>query len=60
MMQAESGESPAESTMGTAAYMVHETAEKERATELWQRVIKHEASHLISLKAGRLFRLAER
>ena len=26
LMQAESGESPAESTMGTAAYMVHETS----------------------------------
>lgn len=37
--------------MSTSAYLAHETAEKERAMELWQRVIKHESTHLISLKA---------
>lgn len=36
--------------MSTAAYLAHETAEKERAVELWQRVMKHEAVHVISLK----------
>ena len=50
-MQAEP-ESSAELAMSTAAYLAHETAEKERAMELWQRIIKHEASHLVSLKAG--------
>ena len=38
--------------MSTAAYLAHETTEKERAMELWQRIIKHEASHMVSLKAG--------
>ena len=49
-MQADSGETSPEASMSTAAYMAHETAEKERAVELWQRVMKHEAVHVISLK----------
>ena len=51
LLQAEP-ETSAESSMSTAAYLAHETTEKERAMELWQRIIKHEASHMISLKAG--------
>ena len=43
--------------MSTSAYLAHETAEKERAMELWQRVIKHESTHLISLKASLLLLL---
>ena len=49
-MQADPGESSPEASMSTAAYLTHETAEKERAMELWQRVMKHEAAHVISLK----------
>jgi hypothetical protein len=51
-MQADPGESSPETSMSTAAYLTHETAEKERAMELWQRIMKHEAAHVISLKVG--------
>ncbi|CAK0784210.1 hypothetical protein CVIRNUC_007414 [Coccomyxa viridis] len=50
LLHAEPAESSPELSMSTSAYLAHETAEKERAMELWQRVIKHESTHLISLK----------
>ena len=31
--------------MGTAAYLADEILEKERAVELWQRIITHEPRH---------------
>ena len=34
------------------AYLAHEILEKERAVELWQRIITHEASSLVVLQAG--------
>ena len=54
MMKGEPAESSLELSMSTSAYLAHETAEKERAMELWQRVMKHESTHIISLKASLL------
>ena len=45
-------ESTAEASMSTAACLAHETAQKEHAMKLWHHIIKHEASHVILLKAG--------
>ena len=52
LLQQAEPESSAESAMSTAAYLAHETTEKERAMELWKRIITHEASHLVSLKVS--------
>lgn len=50
-MQAGPAEVSPEALQPTAEYMGHEEAEKARTAELWQRVVKHEAMHPISLKA---------
>ena len=52
LLQQAEPESSTESAMSTAAYLAHETTEKERAMELWKRIITHEASHLVSLKVS--------
>lgn len=44
---------PAEEPLQTTTeYLPHELAEKQRTQELWQRIVKYEAMHPISLKVG--------
>ena len=52
LLQEAEPKSSAALPMGTAAYLAHGILEKERAMELWQRIIKHEASSVDVLQAG--------
>lgn len=51
VLQAGAGEAGPDALQPTSEYMGHEEAEKARTAELWQRVVRYETMHPISLKA---------